>query len=255
MRITKLIQGTALAALLCASPAFCAQGGTAASTNLSSIRLSPDVAEIAKMAKAGNPSTNILAHIKINPRAYNLSPQDVVNLDKLGVPTELVLAMIDHDAALARQTMPKPEPPAAAPSTNAPAAPPPAGPTFSSSATADAATSETIPQRPGAFRRADGVVVLPIPTASTRTGPPPTPKRRWTSSTVVEQAPPPLKLELIPDSPGRDHIWIKGHWAWKGGWTWEDGYWVQRPGPDISWMDGFWAQHGKSWIWIPGRWR
>lgn len=231
-----------LAVLLCWLPSAHAQVAPA-TAETAPIRLSPDVAEIAQMAKAGVSNSVIVARIKLSPRPYNLTPQDVLNLDKLGVPTELVLAMIDHDAALAR---------GAAGGGTAPAA-------ESAAPAGAAAAKETPPSLAArqAIRREGGVVVLPIPEpAGSGTNRAPQLKRPWTSSMVVDKAPPSPKLELIPDAPDRNYVWIKGNWAWRGGrWVWDEGYWAARPGPDVVWLDGFWSRHGKGWIWVPGRWR
>ncbi len=75
-------------------------------------------------------------------------------------------------------------------------------------------------------------------------------------SVVIDHAPPPPRLEVVPLSPGRDYAWIPGFWAYHGGeWEWVSGCWVLRPGPKFVWSDGHWAKHGRSgYIWINGHW-
>jgi hypothetical protein len=194
----------------------------------------PDLAEVVKMVQAQKPQEEILTQIRTCPRLYNLSASDAVSLDKFGVPPKVVMAMVDHDKALARQEYtPTPS-------------------TTEGTAAAQGA-AKGAPAAKEVQPAANSMVSKPKGTP-----PPATPRGQkvWTSSIIVEKAPPARKLELIPKSPGRDYVWIRGHWAWKDGiWTWEDGYWLQRPGPDIQWMDGDWSRHGKGWIWIPGHWR
>jgi len=205
-------------------------------------RFSPDLAEVVKLVQAGKSQSEIIAQVKICPRLYSISATDAVNLDKFKVPQPVVVAMVEHDQIMAQQqysTQPTP-------SENTGAAPQSSSPARSTAPAADKATKPP-------------VQLAPDSTVSRPKGTPPTPTRQpkkvWTSSVIVENEPPAPKLELIPKEPGAGYIWIRGHWAWTGTWTWEEGYWVQRPAPDIQWMDGFWARHGKGWIWIAGHWR
>jgi len=198
-------------------------------------RFSPDLAEVVKMVQSNKSQDEMITQVKTCPRMYNLSATDAVNLDKFGVPPKVVLAIVEHDRVLQTEIF-KP-------------APGPETPAASHEAAGQGGAKPAKYVKPVS----DSVVSRPKGT------PPPTdpkPKRVWTSSIIVEKAPPAPKLELVPKSPGHDFIWIRGHWSWKtGAWTWEEGYWSQRPGPDIQWMDGEWARHGKGWIWIPGHWR
>jgi hypothetical protein len=229
----------AVAGLLISVAPLCGQviSNTPAASEVDTLRFSPDLAEIVKMAQSGKSQDEMITQVKTCPRLYSLSATDAVNLDKFKVPPQVVVAMVEHDQVLARQNfVPHPAAKETTGTTSRLTAPAQAG---SPAAKSVKPTQESNVSRP-------------------KGTPPPTtrqPKKSWTSSGIVEQAPPTPKLELIPKEPGSDYIWIRGHWAWTGGWTWEDGYWIQRPAPDIQWMDGVWARHGKGWIWMPGHWR
>jgi len=70
---------------------------------------------------------------------------------------------------------------------------------------------------------------------------------------IVTVAPPGDQLEIVTVAPGPNHVWIKGHWAWRGRWVWEAGFWeVVRPGH--RWVDGHWTAHRHGWAWVPGHW-
>jgi hypothetical protein len=237
MRINTVRIVGAVAGLLISVTPLCGQVAvtTPAASAEEPMRLSPDLAEVVKLVQAGKSKEEIITQVKTCPRMYSLTATDAVNLDKFKVPQPVVLAMVEHDRALAEQDY-----------TAYPAV----------KETTGTATRST----PAAAGKATKSIQLaPDSDVSRPKGNPPElarqPKKTWTSSLVVEQAPPAPKLELVPKEPGSGYVWIRGHWAWTGTWTWEEGYWVQRPGPDIQWMDGFWARHGKGWIWMAGHWR
>jgi len=46
----------------------------------------------------------------------------------------------------------------------------------------------------------------------------------------VPYPPPPARVELIPDRPRTDAVWIDGGWSWiAGGWVWLPGAWIVPP--------------------------
>lgn len=59
--------------------------------------LSPAIADIVKMYKAGVNSTVILTYIDHAPAAFQPTPQDVLRLNDLGIPSEITTALIRHD--------------------------------------------------------------------------------------------------------------------------------------------------------------
>ena len=76
-----------------------------------------------------------------------------------------------------------------------------------------------------------------------------------TETVVVQEAPPKLRIEEPPQSPGPGYTWISGYWGWNGQWTWVPGRWTMRPGSYDRWEPGHWDRRGHSYVWIPGRWR
>jgi hypothetical protein len=191
------------------------------------VRLSPDAAEVGRLAQAKASEAVILSYIKTSPRAYDLTTEDVAILKQLGVTPKILTAMLNHDRVLREQLS---EPPAPAKTDG------------------NAERKYTV-----APKESGGLVLLPPPRPAPRQPPL---KRAWTSSVVVEQPPPPAKLEWAPPAPGPDYTWIPGNWSWREGkWVWEGGRWKQRPRPGATWVNGYWAQHGRSYIWIPGHWQ
>ena len=68
-------------------------------------------------------------------------------------------------------------------------------------------------------------------------------------------APPPLKREIRPLSPGHNYVWIQGHWKWNGNrYTWISGPYVKKR-PGMNWVSGHWVKRGRHWVWIKGHWR
>jgi hypothetical protein len=73
---------------------------------------------------------------------------------------------------------------------------------------------------------------------------------------VVEAEPPADFAEEIGVSPGRDFIWIKGHWQWSGNqWGRVHGHWVQKPHSSAVWVPGCWTRHHHHWKWNEGYWQ
>lgn len=67
-------------------------------------------------------------------------------------------------------------------------------------------------------------------------------------------APPPLKPDVRPPSPGPGFVWIEGYWRWAAGeYHWVPGQWA-RAEAGRTWIPGHWQQRGRRWVWIPGRW-
>jgi hypothetical protein len=233
--------GAVAGLLISAAPLFGQVPSNTPAASAVDPRFSPDLAEVVKMVQSGKSQDEVIALVKTCPRLYSLSASDAVNLDKFKVPPQVVMAMVEHDRVLASQQV----------STH-PAATETTGttPRLTAPAQADATTA-------GKATKSIQLVTDSNISRPKGTAPEPTrqPKKTWTSSVIVEKAPPAPTLELVPKEPGKGYVWIRGHWAWTGTWTWEEGYWVLRPAPDIQWMDGLWARHGKGWIWIPGHWR
>jgi hypothetical protein len=70
----------------------------------------------------------------------------------------------------------------------------------------------------------------------------------------VNAMPPAEQVEVIPQAPGTEHIWIKGHWHWNGNqWTWRPGrYEARRVG--YRWIPAHYEQRGNRFIYVGGYW-
>lgn len=211
---------------------------------VNTVRLSPDLAEIAKLVQARAPEDQIRAHIKAHPRLYSVTADDVKNLKRVGVSGSYVSAMRAHDKALLKVWKR-------------------AGGEVAGSFEDD--SSKVLPPKMkggnpatdlGAPMRQDApLILLRAPLASTNAHPSKY-VRQWTSTVIVEQAPPPPQLEVAPQSPGPDYVWVRGNWMWRGGnWVWDSGRWLRRPAPTANWMNGEWQPHARGWIWVPGQWQ
>jgi hypothetical protein len=199
---------------------------------------SPAVGEAVKLAQSGVGEDVVAAYVKNTQAPYNLSANDIIALRNAGISEPIVTAMLNHDKALQTQAPPpsyqqRPYIPANPPSTipNAPTAP----------------AAPMAPPAPS---------VAPPPSIDNQVPlvtPPLTPSP--TIPTMVEQAPPPPRGEVVPVAPGPDYNWVPGYWTWNGTWIWLGGRWGIRPWHGAAWSSGHWARHGRGYIWIGGRWR
>ena len=72
---------------------------------------------------------------------------------------------------------------------------------------------------------------------------------------VVEVAPPPLQVEVVPVAPGPAYIWIGGYWGWNlGRHVWIGGRWGLPPARGYAWVPGVWGRHGPGWRYRGGYW-
>ena len=61
---------------------------------------------------------------------------------------------------------------------------------------------------------------------------------------LVEDAPPPVREEVVVARPG--YVWIHGHWTHPGrSWVWRSGYYAP----------GQWQRRGRGHVWVDGGWR
>jgi hypothetical protein len=68
--------------------------------------------------------------------------------------------------------------------------------------------------------------------------------------------PPAERVEVIPSAPGRDYIWVKGHWGWRrNDYEWVPGRWVVPERGYREWEPGRWERDRNGWFYIEGRWR
>ncbi len=84
------------------------------------VKPSGPVMEVVRLANSGVDQSVVLAYIANSPDIFNLSSDDIIYLNDLGIPSNIVNAMIQHDQAMrGPQTAPIPvQPPAAPPGPN-----------------------------------------------------------------------------------------------------------------------------------------
>jgi hypothetical protein len=171
--------------------------------------LSPGATEVAKLAQSGVGDGVIRAYIGQSQSYYNLSATDITALKNVGVSSQAVTAMLNHDGSLRTQQQ--------APSTS----PLTAGATPAS------------PQTTVAQSDAVGAMPTANPTSANPT-------------VVVQSTPPTPRVEVIPVSPGPDYLWTPGWWSWNGGsWIWFGGYWGYPSRPGHVWINGSFY-HGRG---------
>jgi hypothetical protein len=71
----------------------------------------------------------------------------------------------------------------------------------------------------------------------------------------VPYAPPPMRREGRPRSPGPEYVWVPGNWAWNDRWIWVEGEWVVPPRDGAVWQSGYWTRSRRGYVWVQGRWR
>jgi hypothetical protein len=71
---------------------------------------------------------------------------------------------------------------------------------------------------------------------------------------IVQEAPPPLRHEVVIARPGPNHVWIKGYWHHTGeAWSWNDGCWSE-PRAHAHWVNARYQKvHGGT-RYTPGHW-
>jgi WXXGXW repeat (2 copies) len=77
-----------------------------------------------------------------------------------------------------------------------------------------------------------------------------------TREVLVTQAPPVVRVETQPVSPGPGYIWTRGYWRWTGAqYVWVPGTWIARRTAAAVWVEGHWLRRPGGWVWIAGHWR
>jgi hypothetical protein len=74
---------------------------------------------------------------------------------------------------------------------------------------------------------------------------------------VVVRVPPPApRVEAVPRSPSRHHVWAPGYWGWEPhrGHVWYGGRWVVGQ-PGYTWESAHWSERGGYWHFVEGHWR
>ncbi|MEO7082745.1 MAG: hypothetical protein ABI442_00505 [Gemmatimonadaceae bacterium] len=68
--------------------------------------------------------------------------------------------------------------------------------------------------------------------------------------------PPSERVEVIPDRPGAEYVWVKGHWGWRrNDYEWIPGRWSVPARGFREWLPGRWERDRYGWFYVEGRWR
>jgi hypothetical protein len=103
-----------------------------------------------------------------------------------------------------------------------------------------------------------GCVVEPTPVTTTTTTREVTTTGPGAREVVVTQAPPAVRVETQPVSPGPRYVWTPGYWRWTETGTryhWVSGSWVLPPRQAAVWVPGHWTPRAGGWVWIAGHWQ
>jgi hypothetical protein len=81
-------------------------------------------------------------------------------------------------------------------------------------------------------------------------------QRRAPVEIVVKQAPPTVRVEVVPARPSPKHIWVPGFWTWETtAYAWTPGIWMLPPEPAAVWVaPRFESRSGVS-VFISGYWK
>jgi hypothetical protein len=72
---------------------------------------------------------------------------------------------------------------------------------------------------------------------------------------VVQNPPPPPRVEVVREAPSHDHFWVSGHWRRDGhDWDWVAGRWERRRPAEI-WVAPHWIKSGPEWVFVGGYWQ
>jgi len=63
-----------------------------------------------------------------------------------------------------------------------------------------------------------------------------------------------MLVEILPDRPYPDAIWIGGYWVWEGDWIWAHGRWAPPPQPGYGWVNPYYENRGGSVVFVNGFW-
>lgn len=72
---------------------------------------------------------------------------------------------------------------------------------------------------------------------------------------VVDEPPPPTRVEVRSPAPTADGVWIQGHWEWREGrYLWVEGRW-ERSRHGYAWVAPRYVRRGAGWAYVRGHWR
>lgn len=202
------------------------------------LNLSAPAAELVKLAQAGLDEGVMLAYVTNSASTFNLSADQIVYLNDVGVAASVVTAMIQQDQALKNGTA-QPQPGAAAALAAAAS-----GGTNTEPAASGPAPSEVAPQAEGS--------PAPAPTAPANVTyntfyQSLAPYGSWVE---VDGYGPVWRPTVVVIDPGWRPYWNSGRWIYTdAGWYWYSDYsWGWAP-----FHYGRWFQHSHlGWCWSPG---
>lgn len=74
---------------------------------------------------------------------------------------------------------------------------------------------------------------------------------------VVVKPQKPKVVVVKPKCPGKNHVWVDGHWTWdkrSKQYVWTKGHW-KKGKKGKKWVPGHWKKVRGGWQWIPGHWK
>jgi hypothetical protein len=75
------------------------------------------------------------------------------------------------------------------------------------------------------------------------------------SIVFLVKEPPRERVEEVPVSPGREYVWVKGHWSRdRDDYAWTPGHYERVPEGRREWVPGHWDHESRGWFWVEGRW-
>lgn len=211
------------------------------------VKLSPAAAEIAKLARAGVDPSVMQAYIASSVSTYQLSADEIVYLNDLGVSSDVMSAMIQHDQQIRDASL-------QGAMAASPATPAPGGSVWSNG---QGANNSNVWQETAA---------TPAPESEVQTTVPPPPKEEVPTEVTVNYfydslAPYGTWIDIdgygrcwrptvVATSPGWRPYVNGGRWVWTdAGWYWYSDYsWGWAP-----FHYGRWFSHARwGWCWVPG---
>lgn len=71
----------------------------------------------------------------------------------------------------------------------------------------------------------------------------------------VRVRPPRDRYEVVGTAPGREFVYVRGHWRWDGrAYEWVPGRWTRLQSGFRTWVAGRWHHSRYGWYWIDGHW-
>jgi hypothetical protein len=199
--------------------------------------LSSPSTEIVKLAQAGLDESVMLTYVTNSPHVFNLSSDDIVYLNDIGVPSSVVTAMIVHDQSV-NGVAPGATVAATPPDYTNQLLPPPGTPTpYPETAMADAAGAE-MADYAGTVDGANGSSEYFYDSLA--------PYGNWIDVAGYGQC---WQPTVVVANPGWQPYCDRGHWVYSDcGWYWSSGYsWGWAP-----FHYGRWFHHSNwGWCWAP----